>query len=148
MPTRLKAKFRKEDQSIFYHEGDEQGGVGYGACPMVGAIKTVVSIARLLVIRHLFTGPKRFNELLRVSGINSKTLSATLKSLEDRKVVKREVVSTRPFIVQYSLTESGLELKPVLEGLGAWGMKWLQNKPEPRRSELDRILTVAPQVTK
>jgi len=94
-------------------------------CPVVGAIKGIVTESRLLVVRHLFAGPKRFNELLRVSGINSKTLSATLKFLEERGLVRREVLSTRPFTVEYSLTPSGQELKPVLEGLGNWGSKWL-----------------------
>lgn len=94
-------------------------------CPAVGAIKAIVTESRLLVVRHLFTGPKGFNELLRASGINSKTLSATLKFLEQNGIVRREVISTAPFGVQYSLTASGLELKPALEGLGNWGMKWL-----------------------
>ncbi len=92
---------------------------------MVGAIKTIVTESRLLVVRHLFTGPKGFNELLRASGINSKTLAATLKFLEQSGIVRREVISTAPFAVQYSLTASGLELQPALEGLGNWGKKWL-----------------------
>ncbi len=94
-------------------------------CPAVGAIKAIVTESRLLVVRHLFTGPKRFNELVRVSGINSKTLAATLKFLEEKQVIQREVLSTRPFTVEYSLTASGQELKPVLEGLGNWGSRWL-----------------------
>ncbi|MGA2790546.1 MAG: helix-turn-helix domain-containing protein [Candidatus Bathyarchaeia archaeon] len=94
-------------------------------CPAVGAIKAIVTESRLLVVRHLFTGPKGFNELLRASGINSKTLSATLKFLEQNGIVRREVISTAPFSVQYSLTASGLELEPALEGLGKWGKKWL-----------------------
>lgn len=94
-------------------------------CPVVGAIKGIVTESRLLVVRHLFTGPKRFNELLRESGINSKTLSATLRFLEENEIVKREIISTRPFTVQYSLTTSGIELKPALEALGQWGRKWL-----------------------
>ena len=80
-------------------------------CPAVGAIKAIVTESRLLVVRHLFTGPKGFNELLRASGINSKTLSATLKFLEQNGIVHREVISTAPFGVQYSLTASGLELQ-------------------------------------
>jgi len=94
-------------------------------CPIVEAIKTVVTESRLLVVRHLFTGPKGFNELWRESGINSKTLSLTLKFLEQQGIVKREILSTRPFAVQYSLTPSGLELKPALEAFGYWGSKWL-----------------------
>jgi len=97
----------------------------YEVCPIVEAIKTVVTESRLLVVRHLFRGPKGFNELWRESGINSKTLSLTLKFLEQQGIVKREILSTRPFAVQYSLTPSGLELKPALEAFGNWGSKWL-----------------------
>jgi len=109
------------------------------ACPVVGAIKAIVTESRLIVVRHLFTGPKRFNELLRESGINSKTLSGTLKFLEQMGVVNREILNTRPFTVQYSLSPSGLELKPVLEELGNWGHRWL---PEYSRVPLQHpILT-------
>ncbi len=94
-------------------------------CAVVGAIKAIVTESRLLVVRHLFTGPKGFNELLRVSGINSKTLSVTLKFLEEYGIVNRKVVSTRPFTVQYSLTPSGLDLRSALEAFGNWGNKWL-----------------------
>ncbi len=100
------------------------------SCPVVGAIREIVTESRLLVVRHLFTGPKGFNELSRVSGINSKTLSATLKALEGHGIVDRKVVSTRPFLVQYSLTPSGLDLKSALEAFGEWGTKWL---PQPGR---------------
>jgi len=110
MPAQLKVKMKEP--------ADEN-------CPVVGAIKSIVTESRLLVVRHLFTGPKGFNELLRVSGINSKTLSATLKFLEDYGIVDRKIVSTRPFLVQYSLTPAGLELKSALEALGNWGAKWL-----------------------
>ncbi len=94
-------------------------------CPVVGAIKAIVTESRLLVVRHLFAGPKGFNELLRVSGINSKTLSVTLKFLEEYGIVNRKIVSTRPFTVRYSLTTPGLELRPALEAFGTWGNKWL-----------------------
>jgi len=94
-------------------------------CPIIEAIKTIVTESRLLVVRHLFAGPKGFNELWRESGINSKTLSVTLKFLEQQGIVKRKIISTRPFAVQYSLTTSGLELKPALEAFGDWGSKWL-----------------------
>ena len=110
MPAQLKVKMKEP--------ADEN-------CPVVAAIKSIVTESRLLVVRHLFTGPKGFNELLRVSGINSKTLSATLKFLEDYGIVDRKIVSTRPFLVQYSLTPAGLELKSALEALGNWGAKWL-----------------------
>jgi len=94
-------------------------------CPTAGAIWTMVTEPKLLVVRYLSNGPKGFNELMRASGINSKTLSSTLKFLEGKQVVVRRVVSTRPFSVQYSLSAAGEELRPVLEALGKWGEKWL-----------------------
>ncbi len=101
-------------------------------CPIVGAIKAVVTESRLLVVRHLCAGPKRFNELLRESGINSKTLSLTLKFLEEQGIIKRDILSTRPFTVQYSLAPSGQELGSALEAIGKWGAKWL---PEFNRNK-------------
>ncbi len=98
---------------------------GNEMCPIIETIRTLVTESRLLVVRHLFAGPKGFNELWRVSGINSKTLSLTLKFLEQQGIVNREILSTRPFTVQYSLTPSGLELKPALEAFGNWGSRWL-----------------------
>jgi DNA-binding HxlR family transcriptional regulator len=130
MPAQLKVKMKEPVH------GDN--------CPVVGAIKSIVTESRLLVVRHLFSGPKGFNELLRVSGINSKTLSATLKFLEDYGIVDRKIMSTRPFLVQYSLTQAGLELKAALEALGNWGAKWLpQLKHEEPKSE---SMTVAPKI--
>ncbi len=91
---------------------------------MIKAIRAIVTESRLLIVRHLVTGPKGFNELMRSSGINSKTLSVTLRYLEKSGVVTRKIISTRPFSVQYSLSESGEDLRPVLEALGGWGRKW------------------------
>jgi DNA-binding HxlR family transcriptional regulator len=113
-------------------------------CPVVGAIKSIVTESRLLVVRHLFAGPKGFNELLRASGINSKTLSATLKFLEEYGIVDRKIVSTRPFLVQYSLTPAGLELRSALEALGNWGAKWLPHLN--RTSTSNEPSTLAPKI--
>ena len=114
-------------------------------CPVVGAIKSIVTEARLLVVRHLFSGPKGFNELLRVSGINSKTLSATLKFLEEYGIVDRKIVSTRPFLVQYSLTPAGLDLKAALEAFGNWGAKWLPQLHVNKSEE--QYLGVVPKIS-
>jgi DNA-binding HxlR family transcriptional regulator len=113
-------------------------------CPVVGAIKAIMTESRMLIIRHLFTGPKGFNELLRASGINSKTLSATLKFLEQYGLVNRKIVNTRPFLVQYSLTSAGLDLKPALESFGNWGAKWLPQLHIDKSREED--LAPAPRI--
>ncbi|MEM1942694.1 MAG: helix-turn-helix domain-containing protein [Candidatus Caldarchaeum sp.] len=98
-------------------------------CPMAAAARVIGSIWSLVVISYLASSPKGFNELLRlVPMLNSKTLSRTLKNLQARGLVQRNVVSLQPFAVSYSLTPMAEELKPILEGLRSWGLKWLINR--------------------
>jgi DNA-binding HxlR family transcriptional regulator len=94
-------------------------------CPVVAASKVLSSVWAIVVIYYLVDGPKGFNELLRtIPGMNSKTLSRTLKSLVSKGLVVREVVSVQPFAVHYRLTPMGKELVPVLNALREWGEKW------------------------
>lgn len=112
-------------------------GDGRSVCPVVAAAKLLGSMWALVVISYLSSGPKGFNELLRlVPQLNSKTLSRTLKTLQSRGLVNRTVVSVQPFAVNYSLTPVAEELAPILESLRKWGMKWLvqadKGLPKPR----------------
>ncbi|MCL4340628.1 MAG: helix-turn-helix transcriptional regulator [Candidatus Thermoplasmatota archaeon] len=96
------------------------------SCPIVEAIKEIGGEWRLIVIRYLNDGPMGFNDLLKnIEGLNSKTLSSTLKYLEAHSIVTREVESTRPFRVRYSLTDKGKSLKYSLEDLKRWGEEWI-----------------------
>ena len=68
----------------------------------------------------------RFNELMAAAAtMDPKSLSRVLKYLVVEGIVRRDVLSTQPFMVQYSLTEKGMELKPVIDSLYAWGERWL-----------------------
>jgi DNA-binding HxlR family transcriptional regulator len=99
--------------------------VGDTACPIVGSVDVIGSKWKLLVIRYLADSPLGFNELLkRIGTTNSKELSLTLKQLGNSGLVERKVVSLQPFRVEYSLTQMGYELKPVLKELRKWGEKW------------------------
>ncbi|AWR99242.1 winged helix-turn-helix transcriptional regulator [Metallosphaera hakonensis] len=97
-------------------------------CPIVETIKIIGTEARLLVLRYLFDGPKGFNQLLRDTGLSSKTLSSTLKFMEDVGIVERRIVSTRPFKVEYILTDKGKELETIFKVMGQWGEKWVLEK--------------------
>ena len=100
---------------------------GRDQCPIVRSIKEIGGEWNTIIVRLLLDGPLGFNELLRMfSQMNSKTLSRSLKSLQEADIVKRTVVSTQPFSVRYSLTEKGVGLKPVLTELGQWGEKWVK----------------------
>lgn len=114
------------------HPGDGHSGKeaytpeGRALCPVMAAISIVGTEWRLAIAHRLLDGPQRFSELLRSNPrLNAKTLSATLKYLENAGVVQRNVVSTRPFSVVYSLTEMGLGLAPAVRELRAWGERWV-----------------------
>ncbi len=96
------------------------------SCPIVEAIREIGGEWRLIIIRYLADNPQGFNELMkRIPGINSKTLSSTLKYLEEHLIVERNVESTRPFRVRYKLTQKGISLGVALSDLKKWGQEWL-----------------------
>ena len=70
-------------------------------------------------------GTKRFNELMRsVTGISQKVLTSHLRAMEKAGLVNRKVFAEVPPRVEYSLTETGLSLKPILDSMVAWGMHY------------------------
>lgn len=76
------------------------------------------------IIYTLFSGAKRFSDLERsVTGINTRMLSKELRNMEKNGIVVREVFATVPPTVEYSLTERGHRLRPILTELHAWGQE-------------------------
>ena len=84
-----------------------------------------------LVLTQLYLGPQRFNQLRRRLGdINTKSLTDTLRHLEQNKIIQREVYPTVPVTVEYSLTEKGRDFQSVLIEMYNWGSKWKEgHKP-------------------
>jgi DNA-binding HxlR family transcriptional regulator len=85
-----------------------------------------------LVIYQLLSGSQRFSEIQSAIGISGKVLSDRLKDLERQGVVKREVIPETPVIIEYSLTEKGRSLEPVLREIESWSQLWI--KPEGEQS--------------
>ncbi|MEH7225684.1 helix-turn-helix domain-containing protein [Bacillus sp. JJ1566] len=81
-----------------------------------------------LVIYQLLLGPQRFNEIQSSIGISGKVLSDRLKDLEHRGLVRREVIPETPVIIEYSLTEKGHTMEPILREIERWSQEWV--KPE------------------
>lgn len=105
------------------------------SCPMVNAIREIGGEWKLIIIRYLSEGPQGFNELMKnIPDVNSKTLASTLKYLEQHEIINRDVESTRPFRVKYSLTPKGDALESALLYLKEWGERWVSHdghrKPE------------------
>ncbi|GGN95911.1 MULTISPECIES: winged helix-turn-helix transcriptional regulator [Haloarcula] len=81
----------------------------------------------VIVHRLLDSGPSGFNELKEnVDGISSKVLSDSLEDLQEKGLVDREVVNEQPFRVNYSLTERGASLEPVITAMAQWGQEHLR----------------------
>lgn len=103
-------------------------------CPIVNAIREIGGEWKLIVIRYLADGPQGFNDLMKtIPDVNSKTLAATLKYLEEKSIISRVVESIRPFRVKYSLTEKGTSLGGALSDLKKWGEQWI-GKTKPVKS--------------
>ena len=80
----------------------------------------------LLVIRDLAEGRSRFCELERsLAGISPRTLSLSLRALEEEGIVERQTYPEVPPRVEYALTEKGRALVPIIESMRAYGTEWL-----------------------
>ncbi len=91
-------------------------------CPVATTVNLIGSKWKLLILRNLLSRPCRFNELKRnMPGISHKVLTESLRSMENDGIVKRKIYETKPKSVEYSLTELGLTLKPVLLEMEKWG---------------------------
>ena len=92
------------------------------------------------VLRELILGSHRFNEIKRgLPGISRSLLASRLRDLEDAGVVER-LPGAQPKVSAYHLSDSGRDLKTVIETLGAWGVRWAFGEPRPE--ELDAGLLI------
>jgi DNA-binding HxlR family transcriptional regulator len=79
-----------------------------------------------LVIYELLPGPQRFSIIQSSIGISGKVLSERLKDLENQGIVVRKVIPETPVIIEYSLTEKGTSLEPVLKEIENWSRCWIE----------------------
>ena len=91
-------------------------------CPITATATILGKKWHPVIIHRLIAEPRGFNDLQRaVDGISSKVLSDSLETLEGHGLVAREVVSEKPFRVEYSVTDRGGSLEPVIESMREWG---------------------------
>lgn len=97
-------------------------------CPVEMTLQLIGDKWKVLIIRDLLTGTKRFNELMRsVTGITQKVLTSNLRSLETTGLIIRKVYPEIPPKVEYSMTELGHSLKPILDSMVIWGDDYKKN---------------------
>lgn len=92
------------------------------ACPVETTLMLIGDKWKVLILRELMTGTKRFGELKKAIGtVSQKVLTAQLRDMEDKGLLTRKVYAEVPPRVEYTLTETGHSLKPVLDAMVAWG---------------------------
>jgi len=94
-------------------------------CPVETTLAVIGGLWKVLILRELFGGTKRFNELRRaLAGVTHRTLTKQLRELEARRIIRRKVYRQVPPKVEYSLTPLGESLKPVLDAMHEWGEQY------------------------
>ena len=96
-------------------------------CPVATTVELIGSKWKLLVLRNLLVRPWRFNELKKsLDGISQKVLTDTLRSLEADGLIIRTAYAEVPPRVEFSLSELGESMRPVLKSMEAWGITYKQ----------------------
>ena len=97
----------------------------YTDCPVEYTASLIASKWKILILRDLIDGTKRYNELTRsVKGISAKVLTENLKELEKNGIITRKVYPVVPPKVEYSMTDKGNELKPIIDLMHDYGNKY------------------------
>lgn len=92
------------------------------ACPVETTLMLIGDKWKVLILRDLLSGTKRFGELKKsVGNVSQKVLTAQLRDMENNGLISRRVYAEVPPKVEYTLTELGQSLKPILDAMQNWG---------------------------
>ncbi|MDY4487877.1 MAG: helix-turn-helix domain-containing protein [Candidatus Limivicinus sp.] len=95
------------------------------ACPVETTLMLIGDKWKVLILRDLMNGTMRFGELKKSIGtVSQKVLTAQLRDMEEKGLLTRKVYAEVPPRVEYTLTETGCSLKPVLDAMWAWGAEY------------------------
>ena len=95
------------------------------ACPVETTLMLIGDKWKVLILRDLMPGTKRFGELKKsVGNVSQKVLTSQLRDMEANGLVTRQVYAEVPPRVEYSLTDLGRSLKPILDAMWTWGEEY------------------------
>ena len=99
------------------------------ACPVETTLRLIGDKWKVLILRDLMDGTKRFGELKKSIGtVSQKVLTAQLRDMEEKGLLTRKVYAEVPPRVEYTLTETGYSLKPILDAMRNWGEAYKAQK--------------------
>ncbi|MBQ7431510.1 MAG: helix-turn-helix transcriptional regulator [Butyrivibrio sp.] len=97
-------------------------------CPVATTVSLIGSKWKLLIMRNLLARPWRFNELQKsLDGISQKVLTDSLRSMESDGIIIRTVYPEVPPRVEYSLSELGESMRPIIKSMEEWGLDYKKN---------------------
>lgn len=97
-------------------------------CPVEVTLQLIGDRWKVLILRDLMDGTKRFGELKKsIGSITQKVLTSNLRSMEADGLLTRKVYAEVPPNVEYTLTETGYSLKPILDSMANWGENYKSN---------------------
>lgn len=100
----------------------------FTSCPVEMTLELISTKWKILIIRELLGGTKRFGELKKnINNISQKMLTSNLREMEKSNLVNRKVYNVIPPKVEYTLTETGKSLRPILDVMAEWGNKYMEN---------------------
>jgi DNA-binding HxlR family transcriptional regulator len=101
----------------------------YYGCALEAALNVIGNKWKGAILYHLLNGTKRFNELRRlIPSVTQRMLTLQLRELEKHEIILRKIYPQVPPKVEYSLTDSGKKLKPILLSLREWGNQIINKK--------------------
>ena len=111
---------------------------GMKNCPIDNSLKIIGKKFTMHILRNiLLLKQKKFNEFLRsIEGINTKTLSIRLKEMESAGLIERKIIDERPLRVEYTLTEKGKSLEPILVQMAKFCLKLDSKKIFPKEKPM------------
>ena len=104
---------------------DSKTGKALPACPVETTLMLIGDKWKVLILRDLMPVTKRFGELKKsIGSVSQKVLTAQLRDMEERGLLTRKVYAEVPPRVEYTLTDLGYSLKPVLDAMKNWGEEY------------------------
>lgn len=93
------------------------------ACPVATTVQLIGNKWKLLILRNLLANTQRFNEIRKtIPGISQKVLTENLRSMEEDGIIVRTVYAEVPPRVEYSLSELGDSMRPIIKSMETWGL--------------------------
>jgi len=114
-----------ETIAVNQYLGDDKMTHTLPACPVEVTLMLISDRWKVLIIRDLLNGTKRYGELKKsVGNISQKVLTTKLRDMEESGLLTRKVYAEVPPRVEYTLTDTGLSLKPILDAMIDWGQEY------------------------